>query len=104
MALKMNYSKTIEYISNSSIIGVPDKIEKEHIIENAYVKIGNMQGAKEINFNLEIYEDDTKQNLICVDKKVEFKFSMDFSKLSSHVTQAYEYLKTLPEFKEAVGC
>ena len=104
MALKMNYVKNICYYNNSSIQGVSEVIEQEQIFPDVYLKIGNMQGAKTIIFDLEVFRDESKENLLFRDNKADFRFELDITKPENHIKQAYDYLKTLPEFQGAEDC
>jgi hypothetical protein len=52
-----------------------------------------------------IYKDITKAELIVSrDKKPEYRFQPDLESGDNYIKQAYEYLKTLPEFINAEDC
>lgn len=73
---------------------------KNFIIEKCYCKIDNLKGNKEnISFKLFIYNS-TKNKLINI---VSYNFKPNVSNDSDNfIKQAYIYLKTLPEFANAI--
>ena len=104
MALKMDYVKNICYYNNSNIQGVSEVIEQEQTFPDVYLKIGNMQGAKTIIFDLEVFKDESKENLLFRESKANFRFELDIAMPENHIKQAYNYIKTLPEFTSAIDC
>lgn len=70
------------------------------IFEDAYLKVTSFSGSKEtISFALGIFKE--KGGVLL--QKQEYLFAMDLEG-SNPIKQAYEYLKTLHEFSDAVDC
>ena len=75
----------------------------ESILENVYVKITHIQGDKNLmqaDANLFPTVGDEKGESIQT-KRVSFTPDLDGP---NFIQQAYEYLKTLPEFADATDC
>lgn len=67
---------------------------------NAYIKVENLMGNKsQLRFDVSIYK---KQNDQVIDHK-NYLFTPDLSG-KNFIAQAYDYLKTLPDFSDAVDC
>ena len=75
---------------------------KDITFENAYIKITNISGNKElVILTVSIYSDNTQNNLIEI-KEYNFIPNVENS-APNFIKQGYEYLKTLDEYKEAYG-
>lgn len=100
MALLLNYTKNKVYYYNYRD---NDKISKQQTYPNAYLQITSLEGNKEkVKILLTAYTDETKQNI--VDYK-HYTFTPSVTDGSENfIAQGYEYLKTLPEFADAVDC
>lgn len=69
-------------------------------IKNAYIKIDSVFGDKNImNLNVGIYQASGQSEL----SRKGFAFTQDLNGVNV-ITQGYDYLKTLPEFADAVDC
>lgn len=99
MALTKDYSLDIVF-SNISIQDttlVPSQIEKSYTISTAYIKIISVEGSKgSINIVVGIYKDDK----LIITKTYTFTPSVQDS-ATNFIKQAYEYLKTLNDFRDA---
>jgi hypothetical protein len=70
------------------------------IIKNAYIKIDSIFGDKStITLNVGIYQLPEKIELT----RKGFSFTQDLDG-KNVIAQGYEYLKTLPEFSDAIDC
>ena len=80
-----------------------DVIEKEITLKDTYACVGHLEGDKnKQKINLVFYKDNTKSKVLeC--KKYSFAPSVE-NGAENFVRQAYCYLKTLPEFADAVDC
>jgi hypothetical protein len=71
------------------------------IFENAYFKICQVSGSKEkVEMNVSIFKDSNKEIAI-ENKSYEFVPSIE-KDASEWIKQGYDYMKTLPEFIEAI--
>ena len=87
MALSKQITKTFPILGEASI--------------NAYIKIENFSGNKDSLTVLAVYKKDTAQgDYIASDA---YSFDYDITGVNP-IEQAYNYLKTLPEFADAVNC
>ena len=98
MALKKDYTFTKIFICLED----GSKIEEEHIIKDAYLKIIASNGSKEsLSIVVGVFSID-KTTLY---QKVTYQFIPSVADGSANfIQQGYEYLKTLPEFADAVDC
>ena len=80
-----------------------DTIEKEVSYPSAYIKITRIEGNKDlIKLKVTLYIDVGKNEII-TEQFYRFKpFVADGS--TNFIQQGYEYLKTLPEYADAVDC
>jgi hypothetical protein len=107
MALSKNYKLEIKVFRSFNerlldLLGV--SFEKESLeyanVKNAYHKVESLSGDKNsISFDLAIF-DETKKEMAAL-KKYSFVPSMNSE---NFVKQAYEHLKSLPEFAGATDC
>lgn len=83
----MALSKTIEY--------------KGVLVQNAYIKVARFSGNKSVlNFAVSVYARKDADDFVA-----ESGYSCDYSLDGDNaIKQAYDYLKTLPEFADAVDC
>lgn len=87
----MAFTKTSTLVNN---------FQEFSIFEDAYLKVTSFSGSKgTISFALSIFK---KKDGVLLQKQ-EYLFAMDLEG-SNPIKQAYEYLKTLPEFSDAVDC
>ena len=89
MALQKDWQKKI------------DGFDSELTAKNAYCKVANVNGSKlELTFEVHIFNSE-KQNLI--DRKF-YSFQPSVTEDSKNfIAQAYEHLKTLPEFENSAN-
>ena len=81
-------------------ITLVNNFQEFSIFEDAYLKVTSFSGSKEtVSFALSIFK---KKDGVLLQKQ-EYLFAMDLEG-SNPIKQAYEYLKTLPEFSDAVDC
>jgi hypothetical protein len=80
-------------------------IISQHGLEvvNAYHRVENVifVSKTEMSFNVRVYKDEAADLSAIADKG--FKCAYDHTKTNPYV-QAYEYLKTLPDFAGATDC
>lgn len=82
---------------------VSDLITREHIYLNTYHQISAVNGNKNgLELCVKVYENEQKENLLTV-KKYTFTPSVAVGS-TNFIQQGYEYLKTLPEYADAVDC
>ena len=81
---------------------IPQVIERDYSIGNAYIKILTLQGSKEnINIYVGVFSEDKTQ---CI-KANNYSFVPSVVNDSDNfIKQGYEYLKTLPEFEDTKDC
>ena len=81
-------------------LSIKSNLGNSVIFENAYVKVLEVTSNKSCGFfDVGIYE--TENGRIICTSRHNFTPKMDFS---NFIAQAYNYLKTLPEFSGAVDC
>ena len=110
MALSKTYELKLQYENNrvmydndylKNISGIEPIIEKTFIIESTYIVVSRFEGNKErLTFYISIYDNSLKENLI-TSTPYEFVPSVE-DEAGNFIKQAYEYLKTLPEFENAI--
>jgi hypothetical protein len=72
----------------------------EVVFNDAYIRVDNIAGNKlQLLVDVSVYK---KQNDIVVDRK-NYLFTPDLNG-NNFISQAYNYLKTLPEFEGATDC
>ena len=90
MALRKNISFT------------PDGYDSQASLTNAYVKVETVSGGKQnLLVSVGFYNDKSLPIIKAKTKTYEFAPSMDGG---NFVKQAYDHLKTLPEFAGATDC
>jgi hypothetical protein len=68
--------------------------------ENSYIMVSGLNYDKErCSFGVNIYADSTKKQFIHFST-----YSILLNEASGYVNQAYLYLKTLPEYADAIDC
>lgn len=104
MALQIKKEKTLVYKCFSIIKNnMPDVIEKQVEYPVCYVMIKNVSGDKsKISLQVVFYEDNSKEQAIEYKQYIFTPSVADGS--TNFIQQGYEYLKTLPEFADAVDC
>jgi len=81
---------------------IPQVIERDYSIVNAYIKILTLQGSKEnINIYVGVFSED-KTRCITANNYSFVPSVVDDS--DNFIKQGYEYLKTLPEFEDTKDC
>lgn len=100
MAFTKQITKTKIYQNQQNYA---DTIEKQQLYPAAYLQITSLEGNKDgVKLLLTIYADSTKE--LVVDYKY-YTFTPSVTDGSANfIQQGYEYLKTLPEFADAVDC
>lgn len=106
MAISKDVNTTIMYCATRNItelkIGdVENVITKDICINNAYIAITNCKGNKEeVQITVGIYKDSRKT--VPIEVKL-YSFIPNLSTSSENfIKQGYEYLKTLPEYADAI--
>lgn len=106
MALSKNIkTKAIYYISDNFDLfqaqGLPYHIEKEVDFQGCYIQITNVSGNKEkVDINVTTFLHATKQNII---NTTSYSFVPTVGvDADDFIKQGYEYLKTLPEYADAI--
>lgn len=88
MALMQNY--TADYY------GVPV------VFDDAYYKVDTISGTKDLqNFCVLVYK--TSEKITQIDMQM-YQFVPDLNSTENFIAQAYSYLKTLPEYANAIDC
>lgn len=107
MALKKDYFLDVKYQcqENLSLIQdielLPQEI-KAIKIENAYIKIDKIEGNKNLlNLHVGIYKSSDCKMLL---KNRMFEFDNILLDSDNFIKQGYLFLKTLPEFANAIDC
>ena len=104
MALKMRKEKTYNYVCFEVIKNkMPDVIEKQIEYPECYAMINSVIGDKtKISLQVVFYVDSSKEQTI---EYQQYAFTPSVADGSTNfIQQGYEYLKTLPEFADAVDC
>ena len=79
-----------------------NNFNEESVIKNAYIQIYEMSGGK-LNLNIKYFI--KQENKVNVVDKRSFDFLPSVENNSANFfAQAYDHLKTLPEFAGAVDC
>lgn len=102
MALKKDYNKKTVYITEQTRFSNTDNCYiKEEIINDCYIVVENLTGSKSnVNFSVVIYKTSDKSEVI--DSKL-YSFIPNVEENSSNfIKQCYNYLKTLPEYADAI--
>lgn len=100
MALTKQITKTKIYQNQQDF---KDIIEKQQLYPAAYLQITNIEGNKDkVKLLLTSYADSTKETVVDY-KYYTFTPNVDLGS-TNFIQQGYEYLKTLPEFADAVDC
>jgi len=90
----MALSKTIEY--------TPDGFSQPAVLQNAYIRVESISGNKNsLTFSVVAYN---KQNADMVSAQIMSFVFVPSMTASNFIAQAYEHLKTLPEFAGATDC
>lgn len=99
MALTKNIIIERKYYSPYS---VEDFVVQKKELPNAYIKIKCLEGdKKEVKLTVCIYD---AKDMHTIETK-SYKFTPTLGEESKNfLNQGYEYLKTLPEFADAVDC
>jgi hypothetical protein len=92
----MALTKKIEIISNFG-----DTV----VFNNALIKVVNISGGKE-NMNIYVYtfKDKDKDKDKIIIKEDAYSFTPNLESEDNFIKQAYLYLKTLPEYADAIDC
>ena len=105
MALQIKKEKTYNYVCFYIINknNIPDVIEKEVKYPASYAMIKSVSGDKnKISLQVVFYADSSKEQTI---EHQQYTFAPSVADGSTNfIQQGYEYLKTLPEFADAVDC
>ena len=104
MALQIKKEKTNVYQCFGIIKNhMPDMIEKQVKYPASYAMIESVNGDKtKINLWVAFYADNSKEQTI---EHKQYSFTPSVADGSTNfIQQGYEYLKTLPEFADAVDC
>lgn len=81
-------------------ITVSDGLGQDAVISNAYIRVDSVSGGKD---NLSILVNSYKDKNLASIKTNRFLFQPAMDE-KNFISQAYDYLKTLPEFANAKDC
>ena len=80
-----------------------DTIKKQEVYPNAYFQIVFVNGNKNrMRIDIQVFSDSTKQEKVA--SAIRFFTPSVADSSTNFIQQGYEYLKTLPEFADAVDC
>lgn len=97
MALKKSFTESANVVTFVSGWGDIEANTKKVLIENCYIKVESISGTKDlIKIQVSLTASTLKSK-----KSYEFTPSMDGG---NFIKQAYEHLKTLPDFDGAMDC
>lgn len=100
MAITKNILIKVEYMTSLNV-SVGKVITQPLHIERAYIKVLQISGDKSnVHFEVGVYETEDKNNLVFT-KNYNFIPSVQPGS-ENFIQQAYEYLKTLPEYADAI--
>ena len=106
MAITKDFTVTALYrISDSSSaieeLGLNEILEKEIILEDAYIRVKELRGNKNLlTINVSIHKTHNEPAVI----SEMYQFEPDLESEMNFIGQAYQYLKTLDQFNDAVDC
>jgi hypothetical protein len=84
----------------TKIITLVNNFQEFSIFEDAYLKVTSFSGSKEaVSFALSIFK---KKDGVLLQKQ-EYVYAIDLEG-PNLIKQAYQFLKTLPEFSDATDC
>jgi hypothetical protein len=98
MALKKDYSIQVNLTTNEGNIVGNELVA----IQDAYIKIINVNGGKE-SLNLMVSIEDTINEKINTIKYYTFVPNVTDNSVN-FIKQGYDYIKTLNEYKDAIDC
>lgn len=104
MALQIKKEKNYTYVCLAIIKkGMPATIQEQVEYPASYVMIKSVSGDKcEISLQVVFYADNSKKQVI---EYKQYTFTPSVADGSANfIQQGYEYLKTLPEFADALDC
>lgn len=80
-----------------------DVITKDVEYTNAYIQVASVGGTKNsVAIKVNVFENASKEKLVEI---YDYRFTPSVAIGSTNfIQQGYEYLKTLPEYAEAVDC
>jgi hypothetical protein len=82
-------------------VSTTDNFGRKADFPSAYVKVSFVSGNNEtVNADVVVYASNPKENTVQVVKNEQYKFSPNLDG-PNFIKQAYEHLKTLPEFAGA---
>lgn len=98
MAIKVDFTKVVAYASQDG-----DVINQEKVYPAAYCRVASYNGVKNIaRYEVEIYDNDAAENLI---QRISFEFFPSVAEGSENlIKQAYNHLKTRPQFAGGEDC
>jgi hypothetical protein len=84
----------------SQTVQLTDNFDEKIIFQNAYIKVIHVSSTKEIGIiTYKLFKSQSEKEL--VEKVIQFSIDLDGP---NPIKQAYQFLKTLPEFSDAVDC
>ena len=95
----VNYIKEVKYLSCDGTSS--GSITNSIAYSNVYIWVTSVEGAKSLQVTVQIYSDSAKTSLL--DRK-SYNFIPDYTDSGkNYIKQAYEYLKTLTDYKDATN-
>jgi hypothetical protein len=83
---------------------VPVGFDTPAVLKNAYIRVDAISGNKTaLCATIGVYNNKENKMVLAQSKVYQFTSSVD-DKSKNFVAQAYDYLKTLPEFADAIDC
>lgn len=93
--------KYLNILTTDQITEIGTPIKKTFEFKNSYARIGTFEGDKEsIRFRVDFYDNQEKENLI---ESRNYIIEPILESEDNFIKQCYEYLKTLPEFENAIN-
>lgn len=107
MALAKTYTRDIKYTATDVDMcgkaGISNEITENVVFENAYFVISNVAGGKDgLEIRVNAYADSSK---LTIYGSLKYTFVPSVAEDSENfIKQGYEFLKTLPDYMDAVDC
>jgi hypothetical protein len=84
----------------SQTVQLTDNFDERITFQNAYIKVIHVSSTKEMGIiTYKLFKGQSEKEL--VEKVIQFSIDLDGP---NPIKQAYQFLKTLPEFSDAVDC
>ena len=103
MALQKEFVKNKPFVYYDEFSEIYETKEEKEVYPSAYIRIENLNGDKgKCELTVCVYSDNAKEKIVA---RKTYNFTPSVADGSTNfIQQGYEYLKTLPEYAEAVDC